>query len=227
MNPRRSFAVLLVVCALALTQLSALAQRRGGLNAPRPAAPGGAGAAGGNVNLPYSANDSVGNQWLFYQGGWMQQRGNQPIYSQSAMLQINNNGVQHNANTARLDEKTGEIIFENMNPNVPGLMITRRILIEQKEGYLRYIDIIHNSSPQEQSIQYQLQTNLNYGISAANYVNEPAGKQRAIGWAAQTPAGRGAAVVRARQRHSAAGGLFPEELQRTLQALDAAGGERT
>src|SRR5262245_3605549 len=101
--------------------------------------------AAGMVNLPYMVSDSAGNQWMIYQGGWMQQRGNQPVYSQSAMLQINGNGIQNNTNQAKLDEKTGEIVFENMNSNIAGVTITRRVFIEAKEGYLRYIDIFHNT----------------------------------------------------------------------------------
>lgn len=148
--------------------------------------------AAGMVNLPYNANDGVGNQWMIYQGGWMQQRGNQPVYSQSAMLTINGAQIQNNTNQAKIDEKTGEIVFENMNSNVPGVTITRRIFVDAREGYLRYIDIFHNTAQQEQSLAYMLQSNLNYGVTSANYITEPGGKARQLGWAAATPAGRGA-----------------------------------
>src|SRR5215217_4462548 len=108
----------------------------------------------GMVNLPYTANDGQGNQWMIYQGGWMQQRGNQPVYSQSAMLTINGTQIQNTTNQAKIDEKTGEIVFENMNSNIPGVTITRRIYVEAREGYLRYIDIFHNTAQQEQSLAY-------------------------------------------------------------------------
>jgi len=75
---------------------------------------GGAVGAGGAVNLPYQVSDNAGNQWLFYQGGWLQQQGQNQIYSQGAMLQVNGNGVNVPNNRARVDEKTGEVIFENM-----------------------------------------------------------------------------------------------------------------
>ncbi|CAN5704343.1 hypothetical protein BH09PLA1_BH09PLA1_08200 [soil metagenome] len=148
--------------------------------------------AAGMVNLPYTVTDTAGNQWMIYQGGWMQQRGNQPVYSQSAMLQINGNGIQNNTNQAKLEEKTGEVVFENMNSNVPGVTITRRVLVDAREGYLRYIDIFHNAAQQEQSLNYMIQSNLNFGVTAANYITEPGGKARQLGWAASTPAGRGA-----------------------------------
>ena len=45
---------------------------------------GGAVGAGGSVNLPYQVSDNAGNQWFIYQGGWMQQQGNNQIYSQGA-----------------------------------------------------------------------------------------------------------------------------------------------
>ena len=50
----------------------------------------------GMVNLPYTTSDTTGNQWMIYQGGWMQQPGNQPVYSQSAMTHIDGNPLQSN-----------------------------------------------------------------------------------------------------------------------------------
>src|SRR5438874_2529912 len=71
--------------------------------------------AGGTVPLPYSVTDTTGNQWMIYPGGWLQMQGNNPMYSQGAMIQINGNQAAVRNNQARVDEKTGELIFENMN----------------------------------------------------------------------------------------------------------------
>ncbi len=180
----RTIMALVVICVTCATYVTcstvALAQRH--KPAPGP----------GMVNLPYMTTDNQGNQWMIYQGGWLQQRGNQPVYSQSAMIQINGNAIQNNTNQTKVDEKTGEIVFENMNSNVQGVTITRRVQIEARDGYVRYIDIFKNTGAQEQSLTYLIQSNLNYGVTNANYINEPGGKARQIGWAASTPAGRSA-----------------------------------
>ena len=93
--------------------------------------------------------------WLIYQGGWMQQRSNPPVFSQSAMLQINSGPVNNsnNNNQARLDEHTGEIVFDNMTVNVPGVTVMRRILVDQNEAYVRYIDILKNSGQQDKALE--------------------------------------------------------------------------
>ncbi|MFI5107063.1 MAG: hypothetical protein ACHP79_19230, partial [Terriglobales bacterium] len=186
MNRLRSltFVIILVISsAAASAQLHVRARPAG--NA-KPAA------AGQMVTLPYTVNDSAGNQWLIYQGGWIQQRSNPPVFSQSAMLQLNNNGVSNNNNQARLDEHTGEVVFDNMAVNVPSLTVTRRILVDQNESYVRYIDILKNSGQQDQSVNYMLQSNLNFGLTGSQFITEPGGKQRQLGWAAATQAGRSA-----------------------------------
>lgn len=151
------------------------------------------GSAPGMIMLPYNATDSAGNQWLVYQGGFLQQRGNQPIFSQAATLNVNGNGVQSNANPqqAKLDEKTNEVVFENLNAGGVAT-VTRRVFVNVPDGYVRYIDVLRNPQPQEQSFNVMVQSNLNYGVASAQNITEPAGKQRPIGWAAMTPAGRAA-----------------------------------
>src|SRR5580704_8960251 len=69
---------------------------------------------GGVVNLPYMVNDNSGNQWRIFQNGWLQQIGNMPIYSQGASILINGNQVGQTNNQGRMDEKTGELILENL-----------------------------------------------------------------------------------------------------------------
>src|SRR5689334_7235730 len=104
--------------------------------------------AGGNmVSLPHQVTDSAGNPWAIYQGGWMQMQGNQQVYSQGAMLQINGQQVAIRSNQARLEDKTGEIIFENMNAG--GFGITRRVMVDREGNYVRYIDIFKNTQGQE------------------------------------------------------------------------------
>jgi hypothetical protein len=138
-----------VIAAAAVAGNTAWADRIAGARAMRPGAVG----PGGVVNLPYFQQDVSGNQWRIYQGGWVQQQGNQALYSQGAQLTINGNQPSMNNNQARLDEKTGELVLENMNAQ--GLLVTRRILIDKEQSLVRYIDVIKNTGNQPVTAQVQ------------------------------------------------------------------------
>ncbi len=142
---------------------------------------------GGVVNLPYFVQDNRGSQWRVYQGGWIQQQGNQSLYSQGAQLMINGNQPNMNNNQGRLDEKTGELVLENLNAQ--GLLVTRRILIDKEQSLVRYIDIIKNPTGQPVTAQLQIQSNFNYGINASQGVADPKRKGQDLAWVAQTGAG--------------------------------------
>jgi len=103
------------------------------------------------VTLPQTVNDNLGNQWVIYPQGLLRQQGNMPLFGQAATLIVNGNqpNSTNNVNQARLDEKTGEYILENMNAG--GIMVTRRILVNKQLGYLRYIDVLKNPTQQEMS----------------------------------------------------------------------------
>lgn len=176
-----------LMCAVAVLLFCpvTLAQRvRGGANAVTK----------GVQNLPYAINDSEGNQWFIQNGGWLQSRGNMPIYSQGALLMINQNQVGQNQNQARWDEKTGELVFENFNIPVP-VQLTRRVLFRKEEGYVRYIDVFRNPQKQPQDVAVQIQSSLNYGVNAAQTVNDPKKKDLALAWVAQTGGNRCAVEV--------------------------------
>lgn len=153
---------------------------------------GNAPGAGGVVTLPYSVADNGGNQWLFYQYGQFQQQGNMPIYSQGGMLQINGGYPQARNNQARVDEKSGELIFENMQVN--GFSLTRRILINKEEGWVRYIDILKNIGNAEAAPNLNWTTSLNYGIQSAAMVSDPKKKESHLAWVATTQANGKVAV---------------------------------
>src|SRR5436190_19268084 len=125
--------------------------------------------AGGQVNLPYTANDNTGNQWRIYQGGWLQQSGNMPVYSQGAMLTVNGAQPGMQNNMGRLDPDTGEVVLENMNA-ANGLSVTRRVLIDKERSFVRYIDIVRNTGAQEQTVNLQLNSNFNYGLRGGQNV---------------------------------------------------------
>ncbi|MDQ3441145.1 MAG: hypothetical protein M3478_12435, partial [Planctomycetota bacterium] len=150
--------------------------------------------AGGSLNLPYAVNDSVGNQWFIYQNGWLQQQGNNQLYGQGAMLQINGNQPSSRNNQARLDEKTGEIIFENMTAQ-QGLQVTRRILPMREEGAIRYIDVIKNPQGNELPVNLTVTSNINYGVQNADMVPDTRRKGQNLAWVAQTHNNRTAVEV--------------------------------
>jgi hypothetical protein len=148
---------------------------------------------GGVVNLPYYAQDNRGTQWRIYQGGWVQQQGNQPVYSQGAQIMINGNQPNMNNNQGRLDDKTGELVLENLQAQ--GMTVTRRILIDKEQSLVRYIDIIKNTGGQPVQAQIQIQTNFNYGINNTQTVPDAKRKGQELAWVGLTGAGNGLSAV--------------------------------
>jgi len=179
-------AVVATVLALCTSPGAALAQLR-------PAAPRGAAGGGSVVNLPHVINDSVGNQWMFHQAGWMRSQGNQPVYGQSGMITISGNQPQMQNNQARLDGESGELVFDNL-PLGP-VTLTRRIQVDRDDGYVRYVDILRNPQGQDQTLDVQYQTNVNFGVSAAETVDDPRRKGQSLAWVAQTQGNRAVADV--------------------------------
>ena len=179
MKWHRVVSVSLVIC-ICITAAAA-ARIRMVANAGGPA-------GGGMVNLPYQVQDGQGTTWMLYGSGWLQQQGNLPMFSQGAMIMVNQNQPTMNVNQARLDAKTGEVIFENM-PCV-NTTITRRIKLDKEAGVARYIDIIKNTQAAEQTVQLMIQTNTNYGINSAQMVPDPKHKENNLAWVAQTAGNR-------------------------------------
>lgn len=153
--------------------------------------PGGA-AGPGTVNLPYVWNDNTGNQWQFYQQGQFQHSGNMPVYSQGAMLMINGAYPQGRANQARMDDKTGELVFENLACGQ--VAITRRVLFNRDEGWVRYVDILRNTGGADLTLNISYQANTNYGVQMAVNVSDPRKADQNIAWVAQTHANGRCAV---------------------------------
>jgi hypothetical protein len=146
----------------------------------------------GMINLPYIVSDTQGNQWMVYQQGMLQMQGNAPVYSQGAMLTINGGQPGAQTNMGRIDDKTGELILENMNAN--GFTLTRRLEFNTDEGYVRYIDIIKNPQAQDQQLNLQLNSNVNFGVQSATMVPDPKKKDQNLAWVAQI-AGPGKAAI--------------------------------
>ena len=173
--PKAALAACVGAAALLTAAPAALAQRA---VAAQP---------GGNVTLPYTVPGSDGNQWRIYQYGHLQQSGNQPQYSQGAMLMVNGNQPMLQNRMARLDDKTGELILENMQSN--NLSITRRLAFDKEVNLVRYLDIIKNTSGQEQNAQIVIQSSLNFGVNSSITVPDPKKAAQQLGWVATTGSG--------------------------------------
>jgi hypothetical protein len=139
------------------------------------------------VSLPYNVQDSNGNRWVIYQQGMLRQQGN-PLYSQGAIASIGGNGFSSSGNQARIDEKTGELLVENLQVN--NVQLTRRILINTKDSYVRYVDILRNPQAQDLTVSLQLNSNFNYTVQSTQPIEDPRAKQRAIGSIATLETGR-------------------------------------
>jgi hypothetical protein len=147
----------------------------------------------GSTTLPFAQGDSSGNQWIIYPGGWVRQGGPQPVFGQSDLLMVNGIPVGMNANFARVDNKTGEIVVSGLIGG--GCSITRRILIDSPEGMVRFIDVFQNDQGQDQSLNVQLQSNLNFGVMNSTTIADPKRHGNQIAWVAMTGANRAAFEV--------------------------------
>lgn len=153
---------------------------RGRLVANRPVGPN------GQVNLPYMLQDNNGGNWRVYQGGWFQQNSNMPLYSQGAMLTIDGQNPNVNSNTAKLDPKTGELMFENMPCG--GCSVTRYVTVDKAGGYIRYIDVFKNTTNAAKTFQVMIQSSCNYGLNGGQSVPDPRKKDQYLGFVGQTGA---------------------------------------
>ena len=148
----------------------------------------------GGVALPYQVSDGHGAMWIVYQPTTIQMQGNMPLYQQAGFIMINGNQPAAPGQVAaRMDDKTGEVIFDNMQ--VAGLTMARRILFNPDEGYARVIDLIKNPQPQDQQVTVQLQSFINFGVQSSQTVPDPKKKTQNLGWVATTAAGNNKAVT--------------------------------
>jgi hypothetical protein len=185
LRPRLSAALIGLAAVVVLAIQPAIGQRAVGRIIPgRPGTVG----PGGVVNLPYFVQDNKGNQWRVYQGGWLQQQGNMPLYSQGAQIMINGAQPNMNNNQGRMDDKTGELVLENLQAQ-NGLVVTRRIFVDKEQALVRYVDVIKNTGNQPVQAQVQIQTNFNYGIQNSQVISDPKRKGQELAWVAQTGGG--------------------------------------
>jgi small nuclear ribonucleoprotein (snRNP)-like protein len=140
----------------------------------------------GMVGLPYMLQDNTGNNWRLYQGGWFQQNNNMPLYSQGAMLTVDGQNPNAGANAARLDAKTGEVVFENLQAG--GCTVTRHVSLDKAGGFIRFIDVFKNTQTTPKTFQVMIQSTCNYGINTGENISDPKKKDQTMGWVGQTGA---------------------------------------
>ena len=170
--------LVLIATSVSRAQFRAAVRRRGG-----PA---------GTVALPYQVGDGHGAMWMIYQPSTIQMQGNMPVYQQAAAITIN--GAQPAmSNQPRIDDKTGELVMENLP--VGGLTLTRRMLFNADDGYVRVIDLVKNPTSQDQTINLQLSSYINFGVQSAQMISDPKKNAQNIAWVATTSAGNGKAAL--------------------------------
>jgi hypothetical protein len=151
-----------------------------------------AGQGPGPVQLPYTTADGHGNMWMVYQPSMIQMQGNFPIYGQAASIMINGN-QPNQVGQARIDDKTGELVMENMQAG--GFSLTRRIQFNADDGYIRVIDQVKNNQGAEQQLNMVISSNINYGIQMSQMIPDPRKAGQNIGWVGQVQAGQMRAAV--------------------------------
>ena len=144
----------------------------------------------GSVNLPYITGDAQGNQWMVYGPGNVQMQGNSPTFGQAGQLTVNNMQPMSSNNIARLDEKTGEVILENMTAGT--LVVTRRVQIKADTQTVRFVDIFSNPTAAVQTLNARWTTNVNFGVQSSSIVSDPKRKGQNLAWVAQTNNNQGA-----------------------------------
>ncbi len=145
------------------------------------------------IQLPYQFSDNSGNQWLVYHQGQLQQQGNQPIFSQTAMMNVNGSQMKSPPNQqAMLDDKTREVTISVDQKT--SLKVQRRIKMDEETGIVRIIDLFDNQNNSELQMNIQLTTNTNYGISNATIIEDAKNKTQ-LGWSADTGAQKAAMTL--------------------------------
>ena len=150
---------------------------------------------GGNGGLPATGSDGHGNTWMIYQPWCIQSQSNMPIYGQTANIQLLN-GQSPNVNgnnSAHVDDKTGELVLENMT--LGGCPLVRRVLIDGDSGGVRVVDVLKNPGATEQQVSLQLTSQINYGVQNTQLVADPKNAARNLAWIAQVPVGPGKVAV--------------------------------
>src|SRR4051812_36385885 len=176
---------------------------------------------GGTVNLPYTPPDGKSPAWIIQQGGWIQQRrvgADESIYSQGAMLTIDQNNPSQTTNQGRLDPKTGELTLDTFQP-MNGVQVSRRFQIRRDDDLLRCIDVFKNVGAADATVAIQYTTSLNRGVSMGQTIPDPKKAGQDLAWVAQTLRGRTAVEMFAGKNALVAGNVQWEQGNNVMQYM--------
>ena len=105
--------------------------------------------AGRSVSGSWNTADGAGYQWNIYVAGGYVSSGSHSAYSSGMQLQVNSSGFS-GGSSGRLSKDGTEI---EIGPWRRGSVnIYRRIYVDKKIGYCRWIDIFENTSASPQSL---------------------------------------------------------------------------
>lgn len=143
--------------------------------------------------LPWQASDGHGQSWYVYQPWLVTLQGNFPVYNQAAVIAVNGTQPQLNGFAARVEEKTGELVIENMP--VGQLTLTRRVLVNPDDGSCRVVDAVRNTTAGDLPLSLSLSSTVNYGVQSSQLIPDPRKPGQNLAWAAAVAAGQNKAAV--------------------------------
>ncbi len=120
-----------------------------------------------SVQLPYVIDDPSGMQWNVQADGSLGP-GNMDVFDAGGRLYLDQNAQYASSVTeAQLDPRRGELIL----PQVPlgGLMVSRRVVVNLKEGWCRWINLIEN----QEVTARRTSVRINFDLGAANQGQQP------------------------------------------------------
>jgi hypothetical protein len=122
---------------------------------------------GQQVALPYSLRDNLGMNWEVQTDGCIGAGGN-GVFDAGGRLFVGENGQYNpNAQTAQFDPAHNELIF----PSQPlsALNVSRRICVDAKGGWCRWIEILENSN----ATPVRTQVHVNFDLGAPVQSSQP------------------------------------------------------
>jgi hypothetical protein len=163
------------------------------------AGPAGAPAAQ-QVPLPYVMNDNFGGHWDVQQDGTIGDGGND-VYDGGSKLFLGDNQYQSPQPAAAFDAKANEVLLAPMQIN--GLNVSRRVAVNAKAGWCRWVEVVENAGPQPAHVQLHLNFDLGGAVQQTRELIDERKTKRTIALAvfdgnhalAMVGAGRGAKVL--------------------------------
>ncbi len=108
----------------------------------------------------WNNNDGAGYRWDIYSTYGYINSGTNSAYSNGMYLYCNNNGVY--SNTRQVSKDGHELLLGPWSNN--NITVYRRIYIDPKVGYARWIDIFTNNSGSDQSVPIRYNLNTGYSL---------------------------------------------------------------